>query len=151
MVSVKHKVKYLILGLVILGIGLSLKNNLVGGWDKESFSKRWNLNVAAVEMVKESMWIGKGAGNFISELPLYQKDNNWLQPVHNILLLLVSETGILGLGILILNLVNFYKRKVWSKMDKILIGIILISGMWDHYWLTLPQNWWLLTIVMGII
>ncbi len=158
--KIKNKKKAVGITLISLGVLMMLSaviinkyplNNLIGGWDKESFSKRWDLNVAAFKMIRGSLWTGEGLGNFIVELPRYEKNNSLLQPVHNILLLIVSETGLLGLGLLGLSLINFYKNKVGKISDKLILILILISGMWDHYWITLPQNWWLLTVVLGII
>jgi uncharacterized membrane protein (Fun14 family) len=74
-----------------------------------------------------------------------------LQPVHNILLLLISEIGILGLGIITWLLFGWWKVKKWTKEDLLIIGVIVLSGMMDHYWLTLPQNMWLLVLVIGVI
>lgn len=155
-----NKKRFLGVSLMILGISILLLgiicykfqiNNLIGGWDKNSLGKRWELNVTALKMIQQSSWVGQGMGNYLVKLPEFQVNNYWLQPVHNILLLIISETGFLGFGILIVGLFGFYKNKVFSSKDKLILGIIIISGMWDHYWLTLPQNWWLLTIVLAII
>jgi len=71
--------------------------------------------------------------------------------VHNILILAWSQIGTLGLFLLFL---FFSKNFVYKKINwifKIILGVILISGMIDHYWLTLPQNWWLLVVVLSIV
>ncbi|MDD3999025.1 MAG: hypothetical protein PHR98_02915, partial [Candidatus Shapirobacteria bacterium] len=74
----------------------------------------------------------------------------WMQPVHNILLLAWSEIGILGIILLIFNLLptitKMTKNKYWW-----LWVIVGITGLFDHYWLTLPQNSWLLAIILGVI
>ncbi len=56
------------------------------------------LNWAAIKMVKDNLFWGTGAGNFLVRLPFYQKEvgSYWLQPVHNIGLLILSEWGLLG-------------------------------------------------------
>ena len=77
--------------------------------------------------------------------------NLWRQPVHNVPLLLVAELGILGcLGWLNLGWNKIKKIKL-KKTDWILVGIVVVTGMFDHYWVTLPQNWWLLAIVVGFL
>jgi len=127
-------------------------NNFVGGFDKDSFNKRWDLNVASLKMVKERGWIGYGMGNFLVELPNFQKNGYfWLQPVHNVILLILTETGLLGFGVLVFGMGNFLVKKKISKMNILILVIILITGMWDHYWITLPQNWWLLAVVLAQI
>ena len=77
--------------------------------------------------------------------------DTFLQPVHNVLLLWLSEVGILGLGIITWLLTSWWKIKKWTKEDLLIIGVIVLSGMMDHYWLTLPQNMWLLVLVIGVI
>jgi hypothetical protein len=127
--------------------------NFLGGWDENGMIKRGQLNLAALEMIKRSPIFGVGAGNFLVNLPSFQKNNQifWLQPVHNILLLLVSEIGILGLGMLFWFLGNYFSEKKIKKEFWWMLGIIVVSGMMDHYWLTLPQNMWLLALIIGMV
>lgn len=127
--------------------------NFLGGWDENGLIKRGQLNLAALEMIKTSPIFGIGTKNFLVSLPSFQNESHffWLQPVHNILLLALSEVGFLGLGILVWGLNSLFKNKKLTNEDWLIIGIILISGMVDHYWLTLPQNMWLLTIFLGLI
>lgn len=124
----------------------------LGGWDKDSFGKRMTLNKAAVEMVKENLWLGVGAGNFLVKLPKYQQNGPyWWQPVHNIPLLIISEIGILGVMEIgwILMKVTSYELRANIKKNWVVIGVILITGLVDHYWVTLPQNSWLLVVVLA--
>jgi hypothetical protein len=145
-----------ILGLGILVVGMVGVNyrtsDFLGGWDSDSLSKRMSLNVVAVKMWRENFMIGVGAGNFIPKLPEYQSDNKfyWLQPVHNIFLLAGVEIGMLGIIMMIWLFRDLWERK-GIKKKWWLWGLIVLSGMVDHYWLTLPQNTWLLAIVLGII
>jgi len=127
--------------------------NFLGGWDSDGIGKRIQLNLAGLKMIKESPWFGVGLGNFLVRLPEFQKNNGvyWLQPVHNILILAWSQIGTLGLCLLAL---FFNKYFVWKKINfiiKLILIAIVLSGMIDHYWLTLPQNWWLLVLVLGIV
>ena len=136
--------------LVLAGVSSNyVLGDWLGGWDSEGLVKRWNLNAAALEMIKESPLLGVGLGNFLVKLPEYQKNNNffWLQPVHNIFLLLISEIGILGLwGLTKLRM----KFDLKNKGYRLALGVIAVTGMVDHYWLSLPQNSWLL-VVMGVL
>jgi hypothetical protein len=157
--KIKDKFKF---GLLVLLLGLVLLKiinfnypleNFFGGWDKNGIIKRGQLNLAAVEMVYKSPWVGVGAGNYLVNLPKSLKNNHifWLQPVHNIFLLLVSEIGILGL----MGVVWFLIKKIkWKNLDEwswVILGVIFMSGMVDHYWFTLPQNMWLLALILGLI
>ena len=127
--------------------------NFLGGWDENGWIKRSQLNMAALEMIKKSPLVGVGMGNFLVNLPEFQQNNQifWLQPVHNILLLLASEIGLLGLGIVVWVINNFLKNKKIEKNWLLIFGVKLVSGMVDHYWLTLPQNMWLLALILGIV
>ena len=152
--KIKFGILFLVLSLILIKIidfNYPLKN-FFGGWDENGMMKRGQLNLAAVEMVRDSPWMGVGLGNYLVNLPNYLKTNHifWLQPVHNILLLAVSEIGMLGLmGIgWLLAGIKWNKLGEW---DWIILGVILMTGMVDHYWFTLPQNMWLLSLVLGII
>lgn len=150
MIFTLRKKAILFLGLILMVVGIMGENyqfkDWFYGWDKESGIKRWELMVSAGKMIKDHPLLGVGAGNFVVELPQYQtnRGNNWWQPVHNIFGLMLSEIGILGI---IAVAFGFFQKKVnWMVM-----GIVAITGMMDHYWLTLPQNSWLLAVILGIM
>ena len=96
-------------------------------------------------MIKENFFFGVGLNNFIPNIPKVTNSflNAWeLQPVHNIFLLVFSETGIVGL---IAFIYLFFSVSINSQ----LIAIIL-TGLSDHYWLTLQQNLLLFTYVLSL-
>jgi O-antigen ligase len=101
---------------------------------------------------KDNFFLGVGAGNFLPKLPEYQTASKfyWLQPIHNIFLLAGVEVGMLGI-ILIIYLFSGLGPKVMNRKNWVLIGIIVLTGMVDHYWITLPQNSWLLAVVLSIL
>ena len=139
--------------LGVISINYRLKDFFVG-WDENSLEKRKNLFVAGMKMVKENPLLGIGAGNFVAQLPQYQKNSGsfWLQQVHNIFLLGWAEVGLLGVVVI----GSRFRGNDWLKLFKrkenlILLGLITLTGMMDHYWLTLPQNSWLLMVILGII
>jgi O-antigen ligase len=157
--EIKNKGKgiFLLSVLLVLLFKIIIFNNYFGnilsGWDENGWIKRGQLNLAAIEMIKRSPVFGVGAGNFLVNLPEFQKNNQifWLQPVHNIFLLWISEMGFLGLGIIIWSLRFYFVHKKIDTKYLWMLGIIVLSGMVDHYWLTLPQNMWLLALVLGLI
>jgi O-antigen ligase len=107
--------------------------------------KRLSLITAAGEMfAKNPIW-GVGLGNFISYLPM--AGQWWLQPVHNIYLLVLVETGLLGF----LFCFWFLIKKIHFQEKRIFLSLlaILLTGFFDHYWLTLQQTQILFTIVLG--
>lgn len=138
----------LILGVISVNYRIS---DFMGGWDTNSLEKREMLAISALKMIKKSPLFGVGAGNFVVNLPKYRAGNfYWMQPVHNILLLAWSEIGILGIIVLIFNLQSTIIKLIHNKYWWIWV-VIGITGFFDHYWLTLPQNTWLLAIVLGLL
>ena len=116
----------------------------------ESFSERLYLAKRAGEIVKTSPVFGVGLNNFILNLPKRgEPEFSWrLQPVHNIFLLTFVEAGILG--VLLLSLVIFLSLKKTDSSFFWVLTFILISGLADHYWLTLQQNQLILSLVLGL-
>lgn len=165
--NMRDKLKY-ILGVGI-GILILFKTALFGivsqrftslfYEDSKSLLTRFSLNEAAWKMFVEHPWFGVGFNNFIISLPGYLRQTGELQsyqPVHNIYLLLLSESGIFGLGIFLcivaLTVINLTKNKnLILKNSHLLIILtgLLITGMFDHYLLTLPQGQLLLAVVLG--
>ena len=146
---------FLCVGIICIILGVISVNyrlgDFVGGWDTDSIKKRELLALSAVKMITKSPLFGVGAGNFVVNLPKFQVGNfYWMQPAHNIFLLMWSEIGILGVIILILNfqstIIKIVNKRYWWLW--IIIGV---TGFFDHYWLTLPQNSWLLAIILGLI
>ncbi|MEJ2441338.1 MAG: O-antigen ligase family protein [Patescibacteria group bacterium] len=123
----------------------------------EEISRRLLLSKAAGIMIAGNPLIGVGAGNFILRLTNISglpKVSWWFQPVHNIFLLTLSETGFMGLGALLF-LVVLVMKKVLLQKEKIFLSIpfliIILTGFADHYWLTLQQTQLLLGILGGLI
>lgn len=117
--------------------------------DPFTLTKRLELAKNSLEIIREQPIVGVGLGNYLlgqekypSSFPL------WLnQPVHNLFLLYFSELGLVLGGLL-----AFLIRKEMAKLMKknlFLALVILLTGFFDHYWLTLPQNRLLLFFVYG--
>lgn len=138
-----------VLALVNFNYPLS---NFLGGWDENGLLKRGELNLVAIEMTRANPLLGVGVKNFLVELPEFQKESQifWLQPVHNILLLLLSEIGWLGLLIVFYGGWKFFRRRRILGWQWLVLGVVMITGMMDHYWLTLAQNGWLLLLFFGM-
>lgn len=139
----------IVAGVVMMILGVVGDNyriaDFVGGWDTASLSKRWTLNVEAITMIRDHPLFGVGVGNMVTQ------EFRWRQPVHNMLLLIVSELGIIPVIIIIKNYELRIKNFLKNKKNWVILGIILITGMVDHYWVTLVQNRWLLAVIMGIM
>ncbi len=106
--------------------------------------KRLELIGNAWEIIKKYPLFGVGLGNYLlaqagftSKFPLF-----FNQPVHNIFLLLASEVGIMATALVI-----YFMR----RLPVLMLLAVVITGLFDHYWLTLIQNFLLLAVVFSTI
>jgi O-antigen ligase len=143
--------------LYIIAILFSVKAGLV---EQKSLNERLVLAQNALVLIKKRPLLGVGLGNFIpaqaETLPFLRQDVNLLQPVHNIYLLIASETGFIGLLVFITMAVKIFWRAGNVPLHYRAYAIrpyllILFLGLFDHYWLTLPQNFLLFAVVLGFI
>jgi O-antigen ligase len=145
---------YLILSLVQpLVINFFSKNSLM--FDR-SLAERFYLLVVSGKITSQHFLFGAGLNNFIPELvKMYQMQTGYwiLQPVHNITLLVLAEVGVLGLLLFSYVLLKTF-IKILSNKNKnwlfIPIFLILATGFFDHYWLTLQQNMLLASLIFGL-
>ncbi|MBI3558863.1 O-antigen ligase family protein [Candidatus Gottesmanbacteria bacterium] len=142
---------YRIITVAIIGLVFFLtlsRGNLIDGWHL-----RQQLNNIAIQQFNNSPLIGTGLGTS----PLYQTLNHEFrimnyalrfQPPHNIYVLVLSETGIIGLlGFCFL----IYKTIKRSSLIHNSLFIILVLGFFDHYFLTLQQGQLLFALALGLL
>ncbi len=144
----KLGLKMVLVGLMLMVGGLLFENkiNWLGGWSSESALLRLNLNKSALKMIGQFPIFGVGLGNFLVRLPDYLFNFWIIQPVHNVFLLVLAEMGIVGFGWLWM----FLNKKIeWRKFGWIWV-VIVMTGMFDHYWLSLPQNLALVGVIMAM-
>ena len=155
---------YWIIGLLVLFIfALPYFQTLTK--DSESVYVRHELNIAAIQMITpqsisfiknaQHIFFGVGLGNYLVELPKYYPHRTifFLQPVHNIYLLLLSEIGILGFGIVFYLLFKLFKTPLHKHQFSIMhyaLCIMLLIGLVDHYALTTQQGQLLLTLFLAL-
>jgi hypothetical protein len=124
--------------------------------DPLSGDKRVQLVKDALTIIWYYPLVGVGLGNylvaqhgFIIKYPYF-----FLQPVHNILLLFIAETGLVLGGYILYHLVRFAKKQLNHRTIRPLLycsGALLVTGLFDHYWLTLQQNFLLMAVIFGCI
>lgn len=122
--------------------------------------QRQELIVSSLLMTKDNFLLGVGVNNYFFNLPsylLFQKEF-FFQPVHNIFLLILSQTGILGLFFFLwfLKKTYFFIKKTSKKKDILFIKLLLFflvltMGLFDHYFLTLQQGQLLFTFVFSFL
>ncbi len=125
----------------------------------ESVVAREQLLKTAIGMIQTHPVFGVGIHNFLQNVPQFQKLNTqvslfgYLQPVHNIFFLIAAETGIVGFYFFAWFIGLTYKR-ILNKfiphpLSFILLSVVLVLGMFDHYFLTLQQGQLLFAFVLG--
>jgi len=153
-----------VIALVLIGISfVPLTREVITRFTQTSFSEesiieRTELLSASWTMIQQHPLLGVGLDNFIPSLAPLQKPlplNLYLQPVHNIFVLVTTETGVIGLGLFLwLLLATLLRIKNQEARIKgtffVLILIIVVTGTFDHYWLTLQQGQLLFATVIGL-
>ncbi len=125
-------------------------------FSEESVEIRKQLNTAAVSIWGAVPFWGVGLGNFLLTLPshLARAQVYFLQPVHNIYLLFLSEAGAFGIIMMCLGLYVVWKKHkrpiTISPMYYALISILLL-GFVDHYPVTLQQGQLLFAVFFGLV
>ncbi len=127
---------------------------LIGRGDPLTLDKRIELAYDSLMIITKHPLFGVGIGNYLiaqshypSHFPLF-----FNQPVHNIFLLLIAEVG----TFIFVYVFWSIGKKLWDNRTKIDIGMILVglvvfmTGLFDHYWLTLIQNYLLMGTVFSI-
>lgn len=104
---------------------------------------------------------GLGMGNFVPWLMTQNLHINRevYQPVHNIYLLIYSETGIVGIALFILFLsfllYDFYNRLGFKKLYHFSFGLIiitiLITGLFDHFLWTIQTGRLIFFLSLGLL
>jgi len=120
---------------------------------EQSVGLRTFYNQTAFSIIKEHPWLGIGLGNFVWEIrEMLRLLSAWLhQPVHNIYLLIASETGLIGL---IIFLFFIFRLLIQAKKIPLYLFLILFSflfiGLFDHFFWTLQQGQIMFWLVLGI-
>jgi hypothetical protein len=150
-------IKYLVVALIVLGIimpyQLIVQNKTLSRY--QDIEKRSELGSIAQMIILKNPLLGVGLGNFIAVLPTQNQKTEiiwWLQPVHNIYLLGLSEIGVIPVLVLLIISSNMWR----TKKIKILVSaypylvLIMLSGILDHYWLTQQQTMILLSVILPL-
>ncbi len=113
-------------------------------------------------IIKEHPFLGIGLGNFVWEIrEMLNLLAAWLhQPVHNIYLLIASETGLIGLIAFLFFLFYLFRcgrlslPHVGGSASHIMLVIafsFLFIGLFDHFFWTLQQGQIMFWLALGLI
>lgn len=152
----------IVLGSLFLLDSLLSGRFLAVGAYTQALYLRELLQQASFGMILSHPFFGVGLGNFLVVLPEYLSSQmlfGFLQPVHNIFLLVLSETGIVGfvlfLFVLLQGFVRGYHQAHESSSALALfpvasLFVICLIGLSDHYFLTLQQGQLLFALILGL-
>ena len=127
----------------------------------QSYQLRWILNQLAVRLFLDNPLAGVGLNHFL--YVVQQRDGlemgavRFLQPAHSVYLLIAAETGVVGLFLLGALLLAALKKIMAESnfeiktVKMLLLGQLLIFGLFDHYLYTLQQGLLLSAVSLGII
>lgn len=126
-----------------------------GSLEGQSLKERKELIAATLKMIEESPFIGVGLNNSIIHLRSFATKASGVyifQPVHNIYLLALTETGLVGFFILLTLLVVIYHLGLKTSPIVILaLTQLYLLGFFDHYLLTLQQGQLLFTLFASLV
>ncbi|HPD73926.1 MAG TPA: O-antigen ligase family protein [bacterium] len=155
----KYKESAVIFVLIIFLFSLSLptlKMLNINFEGNRSITRRIDFTSASYRTIKDNFLFGVGFNNFTVFVDKYNYDSpdlRFLQPVHNIFLLIFSESGIFGF-LLFISLIGFsLKRLINSSYFHVfLISLlqIVLLGSFDHYLFTMHQTLLLFWIIFGL-
>ena len=121
--------------------------------DPTSLIKRLSLLKTSLLIINHHLLLGTGLGNYLIAQNNYSSSFLFLeyQPVHNIFLLGLAELGII-ISLIFGERIFLFIKKYWStsSLFRYLTIAILITGSFDHYWLTLQQNFLLLAVILPL-
>ena len=128
---------------------------------EQAVSQRILYTKMAGEIVLRQPWLGVGLGQFVSVLQssFQNYPDYFYQPVHNIYLLILNETGFLGLAVFLLWLLilarAYYRRTKFKEIYRasflIVFLSILMMGLFDHFLWTIQQGQLIFWLTLGLI
>lgn len=170
--AVKIHWKPLVIGLVgalfvVVWLGVDrVIINRIFDFSANALDERLLFSEVAVNMIRDNLWYGVGAGNFVVMMPKYSVFvlAPWLfQPVHNVFMLLLAEIGVpgvllvLGVGIILMKMLvdsmwriirsdRYYWKNYWALMLA-----LLVLAMLDHYLYTSWSGQVMMALIAGLI
>lgn len=139
---------------------LPLLKNLFNqpSWLGLSLSSRFYLLTASLKVLAGHLLLGVGLRRFVVSLgdilPPNQISYLSLQPVHNLLLIVIGEIGLIGMVLVlatarkIFQLAHNQNQRLYLSR---LAAAVILTGSLDHYWWTLHQNQLIIVLALALI
>lgn len=121
-----------------------------------TITERLALNLHAVNKLIARPLTGVGLNAFIPSLadgfnPFFVSVHRLLlQPAHHFFLLLATQLGLPLFAVVIHRLYRLIRSSTLHPPYYYLLVVFLVTSALDHYWLTLPQNQYLLIVLIAV-
>ncbi len=147
--SIKLKCRLCVLARLFIIVVVSLVF-LQATTDPLTINKRIELIKNSITVILHYPIQGVGLGSYLVEQANFSSKYYLFfnQPVHNIFLLYFSELGIVIGGLIIF--LSLAKINRLIKISPYVFFALFLTGLFDHYWLTLQQNFLLMGLAMGV-
>jgi len=111
-----------------------------------SFYRRLNLAKHSLTVIKNHPLFGVGWGGFVRHLP----PSTFMQPVHNVFLLVLAELGIVGASGLVFLMREYLKNFKIRNYILLAISYLLLFTV-DHYFWTTTQGIYMLWVIVSLL
>ncbi len=144
----------MLLGVCIMSVFLLPRFADAAPFFGDSFTNRVVLNTAALAAINKAPFLfGVGLNNFLLAVPVTASIFGGLkfpQPVHNIYLLMLLETGFFSLVFFSAFIVSTF-GKHFTRPNFFVLSLmqLLVLGLFDHYVLTIHHGMLLLWLTVG--
>lgn len=134
--------------LVVFVVGLIF---MQAHTDPLTIQKRVELVKNAITIIRQHPIFGVGIGNYLIAQQTFNSQYLFFfnQPVHNIFLLLLAESGLFIFAISLYLIYKIMKIMITPSVIFI-VFVVVITGFFDHYWLTLQQNILVFSVIFGL-
>ncbi len=123
-----------------------------------SLVEREQQMLVGLRMFFDHPLLGVGINNYFAHILYYLKSKSvlQLQPVHNIYLLLLAQTGVVGFFFTIVFLKKTFQKISKTKSEArrmffFLFSLLFVLGLSDHYLLTIQQGQLLTAFILGML
>ncbi len=118
-----------------------------------SLYRRFELNAAAFDIANHSLFYGIGSNisaKVITEFAPSIARFDFIQPIHNLFLLVLAENGIIVFTFLVLFFVNALFYSYNNKTASTLVFVVFLMSFFDHFFFTSQQTHLLFWVILGI-